>query len=454
MKQINFSAINLWCTKNLVDLEFFLWEILKENPLTPLSGGTSFNFYEDPEDSEVEYVIINTCGFLSSSRDEAENTMKYYDKLWKKLIIIGCYTQVKNDDFLNSLENLYQVLSYKDFEKLKDLSSKKNIFREKINEFKLKKFEKSIWQKAFIYDSSKIRAFLKADLWYEYLKIAEWCNNSCSFCIIPEIRWKQKSRTIEDIVREVEIMVKSQIKEIEIISQDTTRYWVDLYKSPKLLELLEEIDKIPGDFNYRLFYMYPDILSLKHLERLSKLKKLLPYFDFPFQHISPKILKNMWRFYDENHIYKLLDFIKQNFKNPFFHTNFIVWFPWETEEDFHKLLDFAQKYEFDSVSVFGYHDEPLAKSSKLENKIDAETIQKRLEKLKSVLNEIYDKKDKARKGKKQIWFIEEIDEEKQICKIRPYIKAPEIDDLDEVVFENLIWVEYINIWDKVEYVLK
>ncbi len=468
-KQINFSAINLWCTKNLVDLEFFLWEILKENKPHPnpllkeREQEVIFNFYEAPEDPEVEYVIINTCWFLSSSRDEAESTMKQYDKLWKKLIIIGCYTQVKNDDFLKSLDNLFGVLSYKDFEKLKDLSSKKNIFKEKINEFKLKKFEKSIGQKAFIYDSSRVRAFLKADLWYEYLKIAEWCNNSCSFCIIPDIRWKQKSRTIEDIIKEVEVMVKSWIKEIEIISQDTTRYWVDLYKSPKLLELLEEIDKIPGDFKYRLFYMYPDILSLKHLERLSKLKKLLPYFDFPFQHISPKILKAMWRFYDENHIYKILNYIKQNFtpwkkcpwgENPFFHTNFIVWFPGETEEDFEKLLDFAKKYEFDSVSVFWYHDEPLAQSSKLENKVDAKTINKRVKKLKSVLNKIYDKKDEARKGTKQIWFIEEINEQEGFCKIRPYIKAPEIDDLDKVNFEDLIWVEYINIWDKVEYNLK
>jgi len=448
-KQINFSAINLWCTKNLVDLEFFLWEILKEN-----SKEINFNFYENPEDNEVDFVIINTCGFLSSSRDEAENTMTYYDNLWKKLIIIGCYTQVKNDDFLNNLENLYQVLSYKDFEKLKNLSQKKAIFSEKINDFKLKKFEKSIWDKAFIYDSKKVRAFLKADLWYEYLKIAEWCNNSCSFCIIPEIRWKQKSRSIEDILEEVKIMINSWIKEIEIISQDTTRYWVDLYKAPQLLELLEKIDELEWDFVYRIFYMYPDILSLKHLERLSKLNKMLPYFDFPFQHISPKILKRMWRFYDEKHIFKLLDYIKNNFNNPFFHTNFIVWFPGETEKDFEELLDFAKKYEFDSVSVFGYHDEVLAKSYKLDNKIDSKIIETRLKKLKNTLNKIYDKKDESRKGIMQFGFIEEINQEKWICKIRPYIKAPDIDELDEVKFEDLIWVEYVNIWDKIEYMLK
>jgi tRNA A37 methylthiotransferase MiaB len=115
------------------------------------------------------------------------------------------------------------------------------------------------------------------------------------------------------------------------------------------------------------------------------------------------------------------------------------------------LLDFAKKYEFDSVSVFWYHDEPLAPSSKLDNKIDDKTIQNRLNILKKTLNKIYDKKYKKRKKENQIWFIEEIDVEKNICKIRPEPHAPEIDDLDEVSFDKIIWVEYINIWDKVEY---
>jgi ribosomal protein S12 methylthiotransferase len=141
--------------------------------------------------------------------------------------------------------------------------------------------------------------------------------------------------------------------------------------------------------------MYPDILSLKHLERLSKLKKFLPYFDFPFQHISPKILKKMGRFYDDKHIYKLIDYIKLNFKNPFFHTNFIIGFPSETEEDFEMLLNFVKRVEFDSVSVFGYHDEPLAESSKLDEKVENKVIIERVKRLKKVLNEIYDKKAKA-----------------------------------------------------------
>jgi len=459
-KDINFSVINLWCSKNLVDLEYVIWDILKIN-----DKKYNINFFETPDYDEVEYVIINTCGFLSSSRDEAEWIMEDYDNIWKKLIIIGCYVPVKDDDFLSSLNNLEAVVPYEDikqttnvllwWEKLDKLKK----WLSKLKTTQIKKYLKTIgwdniWDKAFIYWSESVRAFTSNAKWYEYLKIAEGCNNKCAFCIIPNIRWKQRSRSIEDILEEVKIMVKSWIKEIEIISQDTTRYWVDLYKWAKLLDLLEEIDKVEWDFKIRLFYMYPDTLSLSHIDRLANLKKLLPYFDFPFQHISPKILKRMARFYDEKHIFKLLDYIKTKFKNPFFHTNFIIWFPGEQEEDFELLMDFAKKYEFDSVSVFGYHDEPLADSSKLDLKVDSKTIKERLKKVKTVLNEIYDKKDLVRKWTKQIWFIEEIKEEHWYCKIRPFIKAPEIDDLDKVKFEDLIWVEFINVGDKVEYLLK
>jgi len=274
-------------------------------------------------------------------------------------------------------------------------------------------------------------------------------NNTCSFCIIPKIRGKQKSRTIEDILEEVKIMVKSWIKEIEIISQDTTRYGVDLYNKPQLLELLEEIDKIEGDFVYRLFYMYPDVLSFTHLDRLSKLKKMLPYFDMPFQHISPNVLKNMWRFYDEKHIFKLLDYIKDKFPKAFFHTNFIAWFPGETEEDFQMLLDFAAKYEFDSVSLFGYHDEVLAPSFNLPWKVDFKTIASRVERMSNVLNPIYDKKEAAKSDAELVWIIQEVTEDWKIV-VREQIKAPEIDDYDTITVENIVeWI--VEVGEKIYY---
>lgn len=454
MKTFYFSSINLGCSKNLVDLEFMIGNIFN------LSNEVDIEFFTNPDEEEVEYLIINTCWFLSSSRQEAENLIKEYDDKWKKIIVMWCYTEVKDDEFLSNLKNLYAVIPHNESKNLDIIFKSPSLQTLKsklagVKQDTLKNFLKNIgWDnissKAFVWQSQDVRAYLNADYGYEYLKISEGCDNNCTFCIIPNIRWRQKSRTIEDIIQEVKIMLRSWIKEIQIISQDLTRYGTDLYKEAKLVNLLEEIDKLEWDFTYRIYYLYPDILTFSHLERLAKLKKMLPYFDIPFQHISPKILKLMGRFYNEEHIYTVLDFIKNNFKNAFIHTNFIVWFPWETDEDFEKLKSFAKKYEFDSVSMFGYHDEVLATSSKLPNKVDDTTIQERVWELREILEEIYDKKYEIRRQNIQSWFIHEVWENK--LAVRPKMHAPEIDDLDYIktsqVISGNIWI-----WEKIEYKL-
>ena len=455
MKTFYFSAINLWCSKNLVDLEFMIWNIFN------LSSEVEIKFFPVPEEKQVEYIIINTCWFLSSSRQEAEETIKEFDDMWKKIIVMWCYAEVKDDVFLSNLKNLHAVIPHFDSKNLDLIFKSKSLLtlKEKLENSKndtIRNFLKNIgWDrtstKAFVWNSSDQRAYFNTDYWFEYLKIAEWCDNNCTFCIIPNIRWRQKSRTIEDIIKEVNTMISSWIKEIEIISQDTTRYWTDLYDwNSKLLDLLEEIDKVPGDFKYRLFYMYPDTMTLEHLDRLKNLKKLLPYFDIPFQHISPNVLKKMWRFYNDEHIFKLLDYIKQNFKDAFLHTNFIVWFPWETTSDFEMLKDFAKKYRFDSVSMFGYHDEVLATSYKLPDKIDDETINSRVLELREILEEIYDEKYDQRFWKKLVWYVHDYNDKK--VSIRQEIMAPEIDEYDVVSYKNIISWE-IEIWEKVEYKL-
>lgn len=425
-----------------------------------LSKEIKIEFSIDPFDENVEYVILNTCWFLSSSRKEAEDTIKELDEAGKKIIVMWCYTEVKDDEFLTSLKNLYAVIPHNDSKNL-DLIFKSpslQTLKTKLNNVKQEKLANylkwigwdNISTKAFIWQSQDQRAYLNADYGYEFLKISEWCDNNCTFCIIPNIRWRQKSRKIEDILTEVKNMISLWIKEIQIISQDSTRYWTDVYDGPKLVELLEEIDKLTWDFKFRLYYFYPDILTFSHLERLKNLKKMLPYFDIPFQHISPKILKLMGRFYDEEHIYKLLDYIKKEFKNPFIHTNFIVWFPGEMQEDFEKLKDFAKKYEFDSVSMFWYHDEVLATSSKLPNKVPDKIIEERVLELREILEEIYDKKYEMRVWKTQTWYIHEISWNK--LWVRPEIHAPEIDELDYIKKQNILsW--NIWVWQKIEYKL-
>lgn len=441
-----FSTINLGCSKNQVDLEYIIWELLG---IGTDNNGLDIRFFDNPLDDKVEYIIINTCWFLSSSRDEAEWTIEDYDDLWKKIIITWCYVPVRDDNFLKWLKNLYKVFPIEDSE---NISKKILDFKEKRLESYLDKIDRlNDKKKAFIWSGKKTRFPFNSPYGYEYVKIAEWCDNRCSFCIIPKIRWKQTSRPIEDIIREIINLVNLWVKEIEIIAQDTTRYGTDLYWESRLFELLEEIEKLPLDFKFRLFYLYPDILTLDNIKNLKNFKKFIPYFDLPVQHISPKILKLMGRFYDDNHIFALLDFIKKEFKDAFLHTNFIIWFPSEWEKEFDELVNFSQKYEFDSVSLFGYHDESLAWSSKLSDKVEEKIIRDRVEKLSKVLKVIYDKKDNSRKWKKLIWYIQDFDDKKVY--VRREYKAPEIDELDIISTKDIIsW--NIEIWEKIVYQYK
>ena len=458
----SFSAINLGCSKNLVDLEFAIGEILKYSDRTPIE------YYDNPEDEDVEYVIVNTCWFLSSAREESEETLRYYDSLGKKLLLMGCYVSVKDDVFLASLKHLHSVVPFVSYSIIEELLFWKKskldmsaLVRAKVaaKQAKEKKLSDYLWsigwnqrgKQAFVWKWDEVRAYIHAPFGYEYLKIAEGCDNSCTFCIIPQIRGKQTSRKIEDILKEVQSMLDNGIREIQIISQDTTRYGTDLYGEARLFDLLEKIDAISGDFKIRLYYLYPDILTLDHLTRLKKLKKLLPYFDIPFQHSSEHILKRMGRHYDRNHINSFLDYIRKEFPNSFIRTSFIIGFPGETDEDFEDLYNFIQEYQFESVGIFQYHDESLAASSKLDYKIDDSIAKDRIHRISELLNTIYASYSEKAKLSLQVGFVMNI--EKNTITIRREIQAPEVDEYDIVDRKNISHWENIEIGAKITYSL-
>ncbi len=293
---------------------------------------------------------------------------------------------------------------------------------------------------------------------YEYLKIAEWCNNSCAFCIIPQIRWKLTSLPIKSVLAEAENLLKQWIEELIIVAQDTMRYGTDFSSKSQLLPLLHELDKLPYDFKYRILYLYPDILTLKQLEDFATLKKFIPYFDIPLQHISPKLLKSMGRFYDDKMIHTLLKWIRKLFSNPFIRTNIIIWFPWETDKDMELLQSFLDEDYFDNIALFEYHDEPLAKSSTFENKVPYDILHERFMIIRKQVYKLLESREKKRKWKNQIGFVEWIYNEKgQIfLSIRPEINCPEIDPVDEIKLENVIQCfdgEEIEIGSKVEYIV-
>ena len=236
------------------------------------------------------------------------------------------------------------------------------------------------------------------------------------------------------------------------------RYGTDFSSKSQLLPLLHELDKLPYDFKYRILYLYPDILTLKQLEEFATLEKFIPYFDIPLQHISPKLLKSMGRFYDDKMIHTLLKWIRSLFPEAFIRTNIIIWFPGETDEDMQLLQSFLNEDYFDNIALFEYHDEPLAKSSTFENKVSDEIIHSRFKAIRLQVDKLLKAREKKRKWKNQIGFVESVWEKNgQIfLSVRPEINCPEIDPVDEVNLENVIqcfdWNE-IEIGSMVEYVI-
>ena len=234
------------------------------------------------------------------------------------------------------------------------------------------------------------------------------------------------------------------------------RYWTDFSSKSQLLPLLHELDRLPYDFKYRILYLYPDILTLKQLEEFASLEKFIPYFDIPLQHISPKLLKSMGRFYDDKMIHTLLKWIRSLFQNPFIRTNIIIWFPWETDEDMELLQSFLGEDYFDNIALFEYHDEPLAKSSSFSDKVPDEIIHLRFKTIRWQVDKLLKAREKKRKWKNQIWFVESVREKRDqiFLSIRSEINCPEIDPVDEVKLENVVQCfdgEEIEIGSKVEY---
>ncbi|MDO4713914.1 MAG: MiaB/RimO family radical SAM methylthiotransferase [bacterium] len=389
-----FSFINLGCTKNLVDTQFLLGRILEKRP-------EQFYYGVDPYASEVELVFLNTCGFISSGRNEMFQTLKKLLRKGKKVCLLGCAVQYFEKVALNAQLNDQET---QEWAILRDHPAISFLSRGALANFDPQMLEQGKDQfEADDFEWAKnARAFSNIDLGFEYLKIAEGCNNQCSFCIIPKIRGKQVSLSIETLVEEAKTLIAQGARELILIAQDSTRYGVDLYGKARLFELLEALDQLPGDFHYRVLYLYPDILTKKHLERLIQLKKFIPYFDLPLQHSSPNILKSMGRFYNHEMTLELLHFIRSSFPDAYIRTNFIVGFPGETESDFDLLMEFIKQDWFENIALFEYHDEPLAPSHHLPNKVDAKIIRQRFLQAKKLVTQLAEAREEAQKGKEKI----------------------------------------------------
>ncbi len=345
---------SLGCAKNMVDSEMVLGLLKKK-----------FEIINDA--SLADLIIINTCAFIESAKKESIDTilgLSDYKKEGAKMVVIGCLAQ----RYKNELEKLLPEVDR--FISIDEYSNISKIFNDIINsnfknDDKLNPLER-------VYSTPNYMA---------YVKISEGCFNRCAFCAIPLIRGNLKSRTIEDITEEVKLLVNNGCYEINLISQDTTKYGYDIYKELKIVDLLKELVKIDGDFKIRLLYLYPDIVTDELIEFIKNNKKVMPYFDIPIQHSEDKILSYMKRRGNREYLLKLFDKIRKEIPESIIRTTFIVGFPYEEDIDIDNLIDFIKKVRFDRLGAFTFSLEEGTKATEYPNIISEAEKQKRYEKL-------------------------------------------------------------------------
>ncbi|ADL07978.1 30S ribosomal protein S12 methylthiotransferase RimO [Thermosediminibacter oceani] len=359
------GLVSLGCDKNLVDSEYLLGALL-ENGYVITSDA-----------SEADIIIINTCCFINSAKQESIDTileMAQYKTSGncKMLIATGCLAQRYGDAILKEIPELDAVIGTGDFHKLPGLI-------EKLNNSRLKIITEN---RSFInYD---IKKRVRTSNYFSYVKIAEGCSNCCSYCAIPQIRGPYKSRPIESIKEEVELLVSQGVKEINLVAQDTTSYGMDISGKPSLPDLLRALVDIKGEFWIRILYAYPTHIDDELLELISSSTKIAKYLDIPLQHINDRILRLMNRPINSEQIKKLIEKIRIIVPDITIRTTFIVGFPTESDSDFQELIDFVKIYRFDRVGAFKYSREEGTYAATLKPQVPERVKQERYDQLMTV----------------------------------------------------------------------
>lgn len=402
MKRV--GIISLGCCKNLTDSENILG-VLK-NP----------NIIFSNKIKDCDLIIINTCGFIDSSKEEALETInECYDKKKEdaKILVCGCFAQrykeILECDYGHKIDAIVQIKEYKNI---------KNVL-EKLLEIKLES------------DFNNIDKLYLTNPYFSYVKIGEGCKNNCSYCAIPLIRGTLVSYKKEDIFKEVENSIANGRDEIVLIAQDTTAYGYDLYDNYRIHNLIEDVLKINGIRNVRLLYLYPDEVSDELIELFSKEKRLIPYFDLPLQHINNRLLLDMNRRSNKEEIITLINKIRSKVEDVIIRTTFIVGYPSETQEEFEELLHFIKEYPFDLLGAFTYSREENTKAYDKEQ-IEESIKEERLEKLMKLQESISLELNKKRIGREYEVRVELYNPLKKIYRGFSYMSAP--DNIDGYVY--------------------
>ena len=373
--------ISLGCSKNLIDTEVAIG-LFKDN---------HYEIVNNPNDAEI--LVVNTCGFIESAKEEAINTIlemaEYKKKKCKYLIAMGCLVQRYYDDLVKLLPEVDLFIKIDEYNKLWD-KIEDLIKRDIVEKSKTKTSKKISEIKPLpmpTYNEFMERVVTTGKN-YAYLKIGEGCSNKCTYCAIPYIRGPFVSRKMEDILDEAEMLAKKGIKELIVIAQDTTKYGVDIYGESKLAELLEKISKVKGIEWIRFLYSYPEGITDKLINVVATNGKIAKYFDIPIQHISNPILKKMNRRTRKEDVTKIIEKIRKEVPDVTLRTSLIVGFPGETKENFEELLEFVKNTKFDKLGTFMYSKEEGTPAAKLPDQIHGNTKKARYNKIMEAQQEI------------------------------------------------------------------
>ena len=415
LKNKKIGLISLGCDKNRVDSEKTLALINEKAILT-----------NDIDQANI--VVINTCAFLESARKEAIETVFEVNALrdngnLEKIVLTGCLPQKFVGDMFDEFLEVDVFLGFLDYDLLFD-ALELSYQNKRVNYVgKNKKVEIN-------------KRILTTPCHYSYLKIADGCNNKCTYCLIPKIRGKYISTPIEDLVKEAKDL--GELDELILVAQDVTRYGEDLYGERKLVDLIRQLSKLDNISSIRLLYCYPDVFDDELIEEIATNDKVIKYVDMPLQHSENGVLKRMNRRGTREDYLNLIEKLKSKIDGICIRTTFIAGFPGETEDDFLGLVDFIKKAKFSSVGFFAYSREEDTPAYKLPNQIDEEVKEERVKKLYEVQREISIENLKGYVGKTLSVICDGIDYEKQSFYGRAYFQAPDVDGRVYVTSEEVI----------------
>ncbi|MCD4756944.1 MAG: 30S ribosomal protein S12 methylthiotransferase RimO [Arcobacteraceae bacterium] len=393
--------VSLGCTKNLIDSEVMLGK-LKE--------------YEITDDStQADLIIVNTCGFIESAKQESLNTIFELDGTRKEesvLVMAGCLSERYQDELKEGLQNEVDI-----FTGVGDYDVIDKLVEQKRNQFS---------QKVFLADESNDRV-VTGSSYHAYIKLSEGCNQKCSFCAIPAFKGKLNSRPLGSIEAEVKNLVSQGYYDFSFVSQDSSSYLRDFNINDGLEQLISKVEQIDGVKSARILYLYPSTTTNALIEKIANSKIFHTYYDIPLQHISSSVLKIMKRGKGAEQLKELMQHMK-DMPNNFVRSTFIVGHPGETQEDFEELCEYLKEYKFDRVNVFSYSDEDGTGAYDLKDKVSQETIDQRAEILGDIITQTTLETLESQIGEEfEVVVDGESDEHEYLLSARKLSWAPDVD---------------------------